>query len=272
MKHSSHSFIAAIGIAACASSALAQSHGHLNIGAVGTNQGDQLTFDNGSIFQTNTGYILTLNYTNGGTYAGYYQGNITLTALATTPVPVPNAPAPGSQIHAQVVSLDGPPGGAFGFWDAGATHPTIVLAAGTTGTNTYIVSENDGSPGSDPYGHIHGRRFTATTPGVYAVGFRAFDRSTNGAHGGPIHSPSDILKFYFQAGINIASLSRTGNVASVTFGAAGNRTFHLEYATNLAASAWTPIGSAIGNDSLQTLTEANATDPPRFYRIRVTSQ
>jgi hypothetical protein len=281
MKHSSHSFIAAIRyvcIAVCAISAIsafAQSHGHLNIGAVGTNQGDQLTFDNGSIFQTNTGYLLTLNYTNGGTYAGYYQGNITLTALAATPVnggPVPNAPAPGSQIHAQVVSLDGPPGGAFGFWDAGATNPTIVLACGTTGTNTCQVSENEGSPGSDPYGHIHGRRFTATKPGLYTVGFRATDRSTNGANGGPIHGPSDILEFYFQAGINIASLSRTGSVASVTFGAAGNQTSSLEYSTNLAASAWTPIGSASGNDSLQTLRDANATDPPRFYRIRVTAQ
>src|SRR5688572_29565169 len=142
MKSSAHSFIAAIGVAAAASNAFGQSHGHLNIGAVGTHQGDPLTFDNGAIFQTNTGYILTLNYTNGGTYAGYYQGNVTLTGLAATPAhggPVPNAAAPGSQIHAQVVSLDGPPGGAFGFWEAGAAQPTIVLASGTTGTNTFQV-------------------------------------------------------------------------------------------------------------------------------------
>src|SRR5262245_10570551 len=125
MKPSAHALIVAIGIAATAINAFAQSHGHLNIGAVGTSQGAQLTFDNGSIFQTNTGYILTLNYTNGGTYAGYYQGNITLTALAASPInggPVPNAPAPGSQIDAQIVSLDGPSAGAFGFWEAGATH------------------------------------------------------------------------------------------------------------------------------------------------------
>src|SRR5690349_1583178 len=124
MKRTLTSLIMAIGIVACANSTFAQSHGHLNIGAVGTGQGDQLTFDNAAIFSTNTGYIMTLTHTNGGTYAGYYQGNITLTALAATPSfggPVPNAPAPGSQVWAEIVSVDGPAGGAFNFWDTGET-------------------------------------------------------------------------------------------------------------------------------------------------------
>jgi hypothetical protein len=274
MKQTITSVIVAIGIAASANATFAQSHGHLNIGAVGTGQGDQLTFDNGDIFSTNTGYLMTLNYTNGGTYAGYYQGNITLTALAATAPfggPVPNAPALGSQIWAQIVSVEGPVGGAFGFWDAGATNPSISLACGTTGTNSYIVSQNDGSPDTDPYGHIHGRRFTATQPGIYLVGFRAIDRSTNGAGGGPIQSPSDVLKFYFQAGINIASVSQTGGIASVTFGAAANQTYSLEYTADLGLNTWTPLGSVSGNDSLQTLTDPNATDVKRFYRIKTTT-
>ncbi|MDB6111324.1 MAG: hypothetical protein JWR69_3074 [Pedosphaera sp.] len=274
MKLSLTSMVVAIGIVTSADTTFGQTHGHLNVGAVGINQGDQLTFDNGPIFQTNTGYIMTLTYTNGGTYGGYYQGNITLTALAATPAfggPVPNAPALGSQIYAQIVSVDGPAGGAFGFWDAGATNPTISLACGTTGTNAYILSQNDGSPGSDPYGHIHGRRFTATKPGIYLVSFRAVDRSTNGANGGPIHSPSEVLKFYFQAGINIASVAPADGTAAVTFGAAANSTYYLEYATNLSVGGWSSAASTSGNDALQTLIDETATDTERFYRIRVTT-
>src|SRR5689334_9961836 len=103
-------FVAAIGMAVLTQNISAQSHAHLNVGAVGVNQNDQLTFDNGADFSTNIGYIKTLNYAGSGTYAGYYAGNITLTALAETPNfggPVPNAPALGSQIWAQIVSVDG---------------------------------------------------------------------------------------------------------------------------------------------------------------------
>src|ERR1051325_4861751 len=80
----------------------AADHGHLNAGAVGIKQNDKLIFDNAAEFAASSGYIKTLTFTNGGTYAGYFQGNITLTALAQTPGhagPVPNAPALGSFIE-----------------------------------------------------------------------------------------------------------------------------------------------------------------------------
>ena len=265
----------AAGIAASTQTAFSQAHGHLDIGAVGTNQNDPLNFNNGAIFSTNTGYIKTLTFTNSGIYAGYYQGNITLTGLAATPAhsgPIPGASAPGSMIYAQIVSVAGPAGGAFGFWETGATAPTISLFSGTTGTNTYKVSENDGSAGSDPYGHYHGRKFTATVPGIYLVGFRALDFSTNGVGGGPIHAPSDVLKFYFQAGINIASITKSGNISSVEFGSMAGQIFNLEYSSSLTNLNWTAIGEAVaGNDSLQTLTDNDATDSQRFYRIKATT-
>src|SRR5262249_1238865 len=144
MKREITILYAALGIAA---SSLAADHGHLNVGAVGTAQNDPLDFDNGDLFTTDSGYVFTLIYTNGGTYAGYFQGNITLTVLAATPAhagPVPGAPALGSWIFAQIVSVDGPPGGAFAFWESGATTPTISLASGNTGTNLYRLSESDG--------------------------------------------------------------------------------------------------------------------------------
>src|SRR4026208_1564028 len=99
--------------------------------------------------------------------------------------------------------LAAPSGGAFGFWDAGSTAPTESVQLGETSTNLFRLTEADGSPGTDPYGHIHGRRMSATRPGIYAIGFQVFDTSINGVNGGPIHRPSDVLPVVFQAGINI---------------------------------------------------------------------
>jgi hypothetical protein len=251
----------------------AQSHGHLNIGAVGVNQNDSLTFDNGADFAANSDYVKTLTFTNAGKYAGFYAGNITLTVLAATSGfggPVENAPALGSHIKAQIVSVDGPAGGAFGFWDTtSTTAPTFSIPSGATNTNSFDVSQTDGSPGVDPFGHIHGRQFTATKPGIYAVTFKAFDVCTNGAGGGPIHSDSVILKIYFQAGINIASLTETENGTGIRFGTLLNRTFFLESNHDLSTTNWNVIGSVSGVDHFQTLNDANHS-AAKFYRVRVT--
>lgn len=266
---------AAMGIAASAPQAQAQ-HAHLNAGAQSTNQNARLIWDNGANFIASSGYVKTLDYTNSGRYAGYYQGSITLTAVPATPEhggPHANAAALGSFIRCRTSCLEAPPNGEFGFWEVGATNPTISLAPGQTSTNLWRLSESDGSPGSDPYGHIHGRRFTATKPGIYKVGFTAVDTSTNGDSGGPIHTPSEELPVWFQAGINIASLRRTGTVNTVTFGAPANRNFTLEYSTNLATTnGWTPVGAPImGNDRFRSLEDADASGSQRFYRVRMTA-
>ncbi len=276
MKRSVFALIAAMGIAATVSSSFAADHGHLNVGAVGTSQGDPLDFDNGADFATNSAYVFTLVYTNGGTYSGYYQGNITLTALAATLAhagPVPGAPALGSRIFAQIVSVTGPSGGSFAFWDAGATVPTISIPSGTTSSNLYRLSENDGSPGTDPYGHIHGRRFTATKPGVYTVTFQAFDLSTNGIGGGPIQSPSALLQVYFQAGVTITSLQKQDEVATVKFGAQLGRNYVLQGSTNIAnPAAWANVSDPItGNDAFTTIADASPTNRVQFYRIKDTT-
>lgn len=252
----------------------AQSHAHLNIGATGTNQNDPLAFDNGADFAINSDYVKTLTLTNAGKYAGFYAGNITLAVLAATSGyggPVANAPALGSHIKAQIVFVDGPPGGSFGFWDADSTTaPTFSILSGATGTNSFDVSGTDGSPGVDPFGHIHGRQFTATKPGIYTVAFKAFDVSTNGESGGPIHSESEILKIYFQAGINIASIEKTGNEMAIRFGAVLDQTFYLESSDSIAATNWTTLNSTGGDDHFQVLSDT-AGAANRFYRIRATT-
>ena len=132
MKHF-QMIIVALGILISLTRAHAQAidHGHLNAGAFDPIPGSQLFFDNGNDFATFSDYVKTLTYTNAGTYAGYYQGNVTLTALATSETnagPVAYAALPGSFIQAQLVSVDGPAGGAFSFWESGATNPPLRLA------------------------------------------------------------------------------------------------------------------------------------------------
>ena len=254
-------------------SAFAQDHGHFYVGAAGTNQNDQLIITNATDFATNTGYVKTLTFTNAGRYAGYFQGNITFEALSAFNFlgdPISGSAALGSWIHAQIVSVEGPANGVFSFWEAGATVPTINIPCGTTSTNTWHISNNNGAPETDPFGHIHNRRFTATTPGVYVVSFKALDRSSNGVGGGPIHTDSEILKVYFQAGINLASFSRTGNFTTATFGGMANNTFHLEANSDLSTTNWTSVDSIAGSDYFLTLSETN-TASQRFYRLRVTS-
>ena len=257
-----------------ASNLAAADHGHLNAGAAGTNQDDALLWANGADFVASAGYVKTLSFTNGGTYAGYYQQNITLTALPTTAAhagPDPLAPAPGSFIAARMACLEAPVDGKFSFWEAGATSPTITVGAGDASTNRWILSQNNGVPGTDPYGHIHGRRFTGSKPGLYKIAFQAVDVSTNGAHGGPLHTPSEELPVYFQAGFNLVSIEpdyEEGHV-HIRFAAQLGWTWQVEFLDPLnPAAGWRPAGSSlIGDDVFVETVHEGDPGEHRLYRV-----
>ncbi|MDB6037243.1 MAG: Host specificity protein [Verrucomicrobiales bacterium] len=248
-------------------------HAHLNAGAVSTVQGARLIFDNGADFNAAGGYVKTLTYTNASTYAGYYQQSITLTALAQTPPnagPVPNAPALGSYIQAGIVSLEGPTDGAFAFWETGATAPTFILHAGEVGTNLFHLTEADGSPGTDPYGHIHGRRFTATKAGIYKVNFVLKDTSTNGVNGGPIHTPSDLLPIYFQAGVNFVSIEPDEDHTHLRVGTPAGDSWQIEVSEALGPNAiWQSVGDAVvGDDYIHMVIDEHEVLGQRFFRVK----
>ena len=114
-QHSITRLALALGLALSVQNTVHAQHGHLNAGAVGTNQGDQLRWANSADFIASSSYLKTLDYTNSGKYAGYYQGGITLTALPATAAhagPDPAAPALGSFIQFRMSCLEGPDGGA----------------------------------------------------------------------------------------------------------------------------------------------------------------
>lgn len=180
-------------------------HSHLEIGATDASPGSALFFATGEDFETGSGYEKPLLPADSGTtYEGYFHGNITFTVRAATAQfggPEPFAPAVGTRVSAELVSVDGPFGGAFAFWETDATEPTFSVNSGFNGTGErWWISENDGVAGSDPYGHVHGRRFTVTRPGVYHVTFRAWDESTHGEGGQPLHAPSEPITIRFTAG------------------------------------------------------------------------
>jgi hypothetical protein len=261
-----------------ASTAYAQ-HGHLNVGAAGKNQGDPLNFNNGMDFIAASGYVKTLDYSASGKYSNYFNGSITLTAMHSVNglgEPVPGSAAPGSLIEVQLIQVAGPSGGKFALWDdaISTNAPAFAVPAGTTdGTNRFMLSDTAlgaGLPGADPFGHLHGRRFSADRAGVYKVGFKAHDISTNGTGGGPIHAPSAILDVFFQAGYNLTGLTRTGTTATVTAGTATNFLFTLQANPNLTeAGGWTNVATLNGTDYFETFMDTNAGSARRFYRLSI---
>ena len=126
-----------------------------------------------------------------------------------------------------------------------------------------------GEPGGDPFGHIHGRRFTATKPGLYKVGFRALDVSTNGAEAGPIHTPSPVLHIYFQAGVNIVSVEPIdGGSARVISALPAHFLWQLESNDSLNDAEWVPVSfPVVGADQLVEFLDDQAVPLRRFYRV-----
>jgi hypothetical protein len=253
------------------SAPLRAQHVHLNAGASNTTQNARLYFPNGSTYDTGARYNVFLSFTNGGTFSNLHQGaGISFTALASTldnGGPAFGHAADGAFLQLQFVSMTGPAGGVFGVWSQGS--PLFSLPVGmTNGTNLLRLSESDGTLGSDPYGHIHGRTFTATKPGLYTLGCRILDTSSNGTGGGPIHTPSALNYFYFQAGLTISSWSKNSNSFSATFGTTAGKTYFVDANTNLSTTNWsTWAGPFTGDNKLRSTTNS-ATAPTLFFRLR----
>jgi hypothetical protein len=127
-------------------------------------------------------------------------------------------------------------------------------------------------PGTDPYAWIVGRHVTVNQPGLYCLGFRLMDTSTNGPGGGAIHAASERYFVHLQAGLTVSSLVREGPSVTAVFGGEPGRTFFLERTTALGPSAqWeTVAGPLAGGNRLQSLTDDAAISPEGFFRVRST--
>lgn len=175
---------------------------HINAGALTQTQNSQLVWANGAAFAADSGYVQNMTLATSGRFTGLFNAGPTFTALSVTN----GGAALGSFLTAEIVSLTGPTGGILSFWEGadqgGGSSPLFNMTAGSIGlSHRFALSdalEGAGLPGGDPYGHLHGRRFTTTTEGLYTLGIRVLDTSANGVGGGAIHMPSEVLYMNFQ--------------------------------------------------------------------------
>lgn len=252
---------------------------HIYAGAAGLKPGDPLVFTVAHLFDARSGYLLPMVRRTNGLNAGYYRGDtLTFTALAATDLgtgQLEGRALLGSRLAVQVVSVDGPADGSIAYWEGDGENPgnriTFSVKAGTTNSESwFLISENNGAPGSDPYGHIHGRAFTADRQGLYTVGFRLLDVSTNGPAGGPLHSPSQVLNLRMHAGPLIEQIQADPNGFRILFRSAPGVSNVLEFADLQTRFSWTPASAPLrGNSSPQMLIDTNPVSAGRIYRLRL---
>ena len=187
-------------------------------------------------------------------------------------------PATGSWIWAEIVSVSGPPGARFGFWETAAFTPTHLLPANEAVTDVaFVLSEGIDDPDEDPLGHIHGRAWTADKPGDYIVGIRLVDRSTSGPGGGPWHQPSRIYHFRFTAGPSFQPrIVRTENSATLTWpsrmgiwtGGGQSGVVFRVLRSNRPDGGWQSVGSVTGTTA-DTVSFVDPSPPAgtAFYRL-----
>ena len=258
----------------------APAHEHINVGAQSQEAGTPLFFQNAGSYNTNSGFVFMLVRATNGPYAGHYQ----TTGLSFTSIGFGffDPPAPGTQTRLRFVALTGPAGGSFGVWDvpgfneAGDLASTLTFSlpvGATNGANSILLSENNGEAGADPFGHIHGRAYSATVPGLYVLTVQAYDAAANGGGGGPIHQPSALLPIYFHAGNSITSFAYDHASFSATFPTALGSTSYLQVTTNFGNPAiWQDVAGPLpGNNHFQTATVAAPDAMAGYYRLRVTT-
>jgi hypothetical protein len=100
------------------------------------------------------------------------------------------------------------------------------------------------------------------------IGLRIVDTSNNGAEGRPIHAPSDLYYFYFQAGLAIGAWEKEGNVFSVTFGTATGKNYFVEATPELANPEWTTVAGPIAGDNHLKTATTDSPSPQLFFRLR----
>jgi hypothetical protein len=267
-------------------------HDHLAAGATTNTPGATLIFQNDADFGGDVGFVfnLTAGTTNDPYLGYYYTDDLVFIALAATPDnggPEPGAAALGTYVQIKLLSIEGPTGATFGFWETAqdgvdSTNLTWSLPVPFhNGTNLIHVSESDGSPGSDPYGHLHGRIYSFDKAGLYKVTWQFVDTSTNGPNGpngGPVDSPSAPFYLYYQADLTTGGINVITNGVNVTFACPSNipdsgvgpaTNYELQSSPSVGTNAvWQPAGAVVvGDDHLHTITVPVAGEA-LFFRLK----
>lgn len=163
----------------------------------------------------------------------------------------------------EIVSVSGPPGGNFAFWEVGARSPTWSRQAGWSSAQGAAPSFNVMLDGDN---HVHGRCFTMDRPGVYTVTFRAVATGS-----GFTPSVNKTITFRAQQPPQL-SITKSGSNVQLSFTNRYGFPCDLQVSTNLATGSWTNVPGhefmiGTGARTNLTLTNGASANPSAFYRL-----
>ena len=132
----------------------------------------------------------------------------------------------------EIISVDGPAGGSFSFWEVGSLGPTWSRTTGWT--------LGQGNAASFPViyfgeNHQHGRAFTMDRPGTYYVTFRAVDPD-----GALEPSQEKVITFQALPPPKLSIRIENGQVV-ISFLSRLNFLYDLQVSTNLASGTWDSV-------------------------------
>ena len=170
-------------------------------------------------------------------------------------------PATSANPRIEIVSVTGPPGGSFSFWEVDAMQSTWSRATGWSSAQGNVPSFPVAVNGDN---HVHGRCFTMDKPGLYTVTFRAVASA-----GGFSPSPNKTITFRAQQPPQL-SIAKPGSNVLLSFTNRDGFACDLQVSTNIAAGSWTNVLGhefMIGNGVRTNLTVTNGASANAFYRL-----
>ena len=235
--------------------AWARAHDHVEVGQSSQNP-SQLGLD-GPIYQL---ALLVPKHEPFSGYAPNFPGGYFACELTFTTEVGALDPAYGSDPLIELVSVTGPAGAFFSFWESGATTPTWSRSSGWNQT----VFDRPSFPvilGGET--HAHGRIFTADRPGDYQIIFRARDKNN-------LFSLSTNFTMTFHAQLPPPlSIQIKNGQALISFMSRDNLVYDLQICTDLAANRWINVAGHTGIDGNGSKTERSLplNYPRAFIRI-----
>jgi hypothetical protein len=235
--------------------AWAHAHDHVEVGQSPQNP-SQLGLDG-------PGYQLAVFVPQGEPFSGYapnFPGGYFADELTFTTEVSALFLADGSDPVIELVSMAGPAGAFFSFWESGATTPTWSRSSGWSQTELDRPSFPVIMGGET---HAHGRIFTVDRPGDYQIVFRTRDKNN-------LFSPSRDFSMTFQAQHPHPLSIRTENGSvRLTFISRLNLVYDLQICTDLALNRWSNVQPHVSIDGSGALVDLSVllSHPRAFFRL-----
>jgi hypothetical protein len=194
----------------------------------------------------------------GGTYATL----LTFSAFEST-----SATLGDLFVRADILSVTGPAGGTFSFWEAGQPSSAWTLPVGWTASEvdkpSITVSEDESG-----YGHLHGRVFTTNKPGTYDVTFQVVPYDPNNpTYTGPYTASASFVVHFTVIDPPQLSISKVDESVRLAFTSRANLSYDVQSSTTLSATGWTTIDTLDGTGGALEFIEPIANRPRVFYRL-----